>query len=276
MKATRRQPSSLAALALKWVGIILILSYLLDVLVEPLPYQFLDLGWRIRVLTQFVDKGIIALMGLAMLFAGDWVDANTTNAAPSQNKLLDMRFWALILASILGFVFFILAPLHIIDVNRASTQQLARIEQQSQQAETQLETQLGSENFQEQVEQRKELLKQQIGTLLENEEQLNEALENDQLPEEIKAILEESKTNPQVLDEFLEEQAQALPTQLETQIRERRQNLEKQTRLTSWKSSLRVGLSSWLLSAGYIVIGWTGLRGMLSGSPRVSRQAPMG
>ncbi|MDY6936794.1 MAG: HpsJ family protein [Cyanobacteriota bacterium] len=275
MKATRRQPSSLAALALKWVGIILILSYILDALVEPLPYQFLLLSWRIQALTQLVDKGIIALMGIAMLFAGDWIDANTTNSAPASNKLLDLRFWALIFSTILGVLFFVLAPLHILDVNRASNQQLSRIEQEAQQAETQLESQLGSEDFQQQLEQRKAVLKQQIGVLLENEEQLNEALENDQLPEEIKAVLEESKTNPQVLEEFLEEQAQALPAQLETQLREQQQTLQKQTRLTSWKSSLRVGLSSWLLSAGYTMIGWTGLRGMLGNSPRVSRQAPM-
>ncbi len=46
------------------------------------------------------------------------------------------------------------------------------------------------------------------------------------------------------------------------QIRQRRDEAEKQAKDNAWKSGLRIGISSLLLSIGYIIIGWTGLRGM--------------
>ncbi|MGL6139751.1 MAG: HpsJ family protein, partial [Planktothrix sp.] len=57
-------------------------------------------------------------------------------------------------------------------------------------------------------------------------------------------------------------QADNLPTQLSTQIRDRKQELETQAKTQSLKSSLRTGISSLLLAIGYITLGWTGLKGL--------------
>ncbi|HIK32055.1 MAG TPA: hypothetical protein IGS17_02015 [Oscillatoriales cyanobacterium M59_W2019_021] len=256
-----RPSYSLTARTLKTVGAIVIIASLVDYLVLPIPFQPLDLPWRVQIATQIVDRGIIPMMGLGFLFAGYWVASTTTSAAPPQNKLLDMRFWALVLSSLLGLFFLILAPLHLRDVSVASNQRLAQISQEAQNQEAQLETQLGSEELQQRIEQQKEALK----AVAADETQRQALIDNPATPPELKKILQESKENPQALEDYLNQQAQALPDQLTTQLREQKQTAEQQIRLNAWKSGLRIGVSSLLLAIGYIIIGWTGLKGMMGG-----------
>ena len=65
MKASNsRQFSSVAARTLKVVGIILILSALLDCIVLSLPGETSDIlnrAWQLAAATQIVDRGIIPL-----------------------------------------------------------------------------------------------------------------------------------------------------------------------------------------------------------------------
>jgi hypothetical protein len=262
-----RPSYSLTALTLKTVGAIVIIASLVDYLVLPIPFKPLDLPWRVEIATQIVDRGIIPMMGLGFLFAGYWIATTTTSAAPPQNKLLDMRFWALVLSSLLGLFFLILAPLHLRDVSVASTQRLEQITQEAQKQEAQLESQLGSEELQKRITQQKEALK----AVAADENQRNALIENPQTPPELKKILQESKENPKALEDFLNQQAEALPDQLTTQLREQKQGAEQQIRLNAWKSGLRIGLSSLLLAIGYMIIGWSGLKGMMGGKPAKSK-----
>ncbi|MGD1716581.1 hormogonium polysaccharide biosynthesis protein HpsJ [Hydrocoleum sp. CS-953] len=275
MKATNiRQYSSIASNTLTIVGVIMILSSLLDFIVLSIPFNISSRAWQIGLTTQIVDRGIIPMVGMALLVTGYWVSSNSGLQDNSKSPILDLRFWALLLASLLGLIYLLLFPIHLNNTSQARAEAIQRIDQQASQAETQLETRIGSSEFKNQIQQRRSQLKNQITNLLADETRLNEALENDQLPTQVKSLLEQSKDNPQVIDEFLNRQAEQLPNQLLTRIRSRKQELEAQANTNSFKSSLRTGLSSLLLAVGYIMIGWTGLKnmGILKGKGR--RQNP--
>ncbi|MGC9502303.1 hormogonium polysaccharide biosynthesis protein HpsJ [Baaleninema sp.] len=264
MKAsTTRQPSSLAARSLKIVGLLLIVSSLLDYLIIPAPYQPLNLQWRIQVASTFVDRGIIPMIGIALLFAGYWMGTAGAATAMPRKKWQDLRFWGLVLSSLLGLLFLLMTGIHFNDVRMQSNQRLESIAQQARQAETQLNTQLSSEEFQTQLEQQRTQLEQQLETLLENEAQRQQLIESEQTPDALRQLLEESQDNPDAIQSFLDRQASQLPEQLQGRIRQREEQLEQETRLAAWKSAFRIGLSSLLLAIGYIVIGWTGLKGMM-------------
>jgi hypothetical protein len=263
MTATNiRQYSSIAARTLIVAGIIMILSSLLDFIVLSIPFNVTSRSWQIGLTTQIVDRGIIPMVGMALLFTGYWVSSSSGLQDGSKSSILDLRFWVLLLASLLGLIYLLLFPLHLNNTRVARYEAIQRIGQQADQAETQLEARIGSSEFQTQIEQRQSQLRNQLTTLLEDEARLNEALENEQLPEQVKSLLEQSRDNPQVIDEFLNRQTEQLPTQLLTRIRSRKQELEEQANTSSFKSSLRTGISSLLLAIGYIMIGWMGLKSM--------------
>ncbi|MGB3535011.1 MAG: HpsJ family protein [Microcoleaceae cyanobacterium] len=268
---TSRQISSPISWSIKGIGIILIVSALVDYFILAIPTNFSNRSWQLTTATQLVDRGIVPLVGMALILIGSWMDTVTAGGTRKLTKpLLNLQFWVAIIASILGLMYLLLFPLHLNNTRIARAEALSQINQQATQAETQLETQLGSAQFQQQVEQRKTQLRSQFGNLLQNEDQLNQLLDQDTLPATVRDTLEQAQTNPAVLDQFLEDQADNLPTQLLTQIRERKQQLEDQAKTRSLKSSLQTGLSSLFLAIGYIVIGWTGLKGLgiLGGSRR--------
>ena len=266
MKASNsRQFSSVAARTLKVVGIILILSALLDCIVLSLPGETSDLlnrGWQLTAATQIVDKGIIPLIGIALLMTGFWVDSSSGVSIERRNVWLDLRFWALLISSLFGLVYLSLVPVHLNNTRLELKDALAQVDQEAGQAEGQLEAQLKSPQFKAQVEQLKSQRRSQIGALLEDDGKLQEALKSPEVPKELKAVLEESKNDPKALDKFLEQQAQSLPTQARNEIRTRKQQKEKELRTRSRNSSLQTGINSLLLAIGYITVGWTGLRSM--------------
>jgi len=266
MKATNsRQFSSVAARTLKVVGIILILSALLDCIVLSLPGETSDMinrGWQLAAATQIVDRGIIPLMGIALLMTGFWVDSSTGVSIERRNVWLDLRFWALLISSLLGLIYLLLVPVHLNNTRLELKETLVQVEREAGQAEGQLEAQMKSEQFKTQIEQLKSQRRSQIAALLQDEGKMAEALKSPEVPKELKAVLQESKNDPKALDKFLEQQAQELPNQARNEIRTRKQQKEKELRTRSRNSSLQTGISSLLLAIGYITVGWTGLRSM--------------
>jgi hypothetical protein len=264
MKATNsRQFSSVAARTLKVVGIILILSALLDCIVLSLPGETSDIlnrGWQLAAATQIVDRGIIPLMGIALLLTGFWVDSSTGVSVERRNFWLDLRFWALLISSLLGLIYLLLVPVHLNNTRLELKENLAQVEREAGQAEGQLEAQIKSDQFKAQIEQLKNQRRSQISVLLEDEGKLQQALKSPDVPKELKTVLEQSKNDPKALDKFLEQQAQELPNQARSEIRTRKQQKEKELRTRSRNSSLQTGISSLLLAIGYITVGWTGLR----------------
>lgn len=266
MKATNsRQFSSVAARTLKVVGIILILSALLDCIVLSLPGETSDMinrGWQLAAATQIVDRGIIPLMGIALLLTGFWVDSSTGVSIERRNVWLDLRFWALLISSLLGLIYLLLVPVHLNNTRLELKDALVQVEKEAGQAEGQLEAQMKSEQFKTQIEQLKSQRRSEISALLQDEGKMAQALNSPEVPKELKAVLQESKNDPKALDKFLEQQAQELPNQARNEIRTRKQQKEKELRTRSRNSSLQTGISSLLLAIGYITVGWTGLRSM--------------
>jgi hypothetical protein len=266
MKANNsRQFSSVAARTLKVVGIILILSALLDCIVLSLPGETSDMinrGWQLAAATQIVDRGIIPLMGIALLLTGFWVDSSTGVSIERRNLWLDLRFWTLLISSLLGLIYFLLAPVHLNNTRLELKDTLAQVDKEAGQAEDQLEVQIKSDQFKAQIEQLKEQRRSQISVLLQDEGKLQQALKSPEVPKELKTVLEQSKNDPKALDKFLEQQAQELPNQARSEIRTRKQQKQKELRTRSRNSSLQTGITSLLLAIGYITVGWSGLRSL--------------
>jgi len=275
MKATNVRPySNLAGRTLKITGAVMILSSLLDLIVLVIPPQISNTGWLINTVSQLVDRGIIPMVGIALLLGGYWMSNNSGLQEP-QKPLLDGRLWALLLASLLGLVYLLLFPIHLNNVYRAQNQALNQIQDQATQAEQQVDARIQSEEFKNRIQERKAQLKAQITDLLKDEQRLQEAIDNNEVPEQVKQLLEQSKTDPQAIDKFLDQQAEALPTQLLSRIRSRKQELEENASTVTFKSSLQTGINSLLLAIGYITIGATGLKSMgIGGGKGRRRQQP--
>ncbi|MEH2146295.1 hormogonium polysaccharide biosynthesis protein HpsJ [Nostoc sp.] len=270
------------ALTLKVVGIICILSFFVDFLILLLDFSPTNKLWQIDLATALVDRGIVPLVGLGLLFGGYWIDSADTGS--DQPRGVDLRFPALILSSILGLMFLLIFPLHINNVIQAKSQAITQINERAVQQENQLKGELSQfqaslnteqakariEQLRIQGTQAKPRLKAEITELLKDEQKYKQALENPQGALEQKELLKRVKADPQQLDQELDKfiaqvaDPQGRATQAANQqlnlIRTKKEADEKQAQ-NAWKPGLRIGISSLLLSIGYIIIGWTGLRG---------------
>jgi len=267
----------LAVRTLKVVGVILILSFLLDFIILSFPSGPRDSQWQIGFATALVDRGIIPLVGLALIFAGYWIEKNNSDFLVNRKSWLDLRLWA-VLSSLLGLVFLLLVPIHLNNVNQARAQTIQQISQDASRAESnlqaqlgQLQTQLGDERVQAELERQRSQFRSQVNELLQDEQRFNQAIQSNQISETEKKLLQQFKADPKSLDAYVAQQAdpQTLLAQRLNQIRAQQEQLKQQARQDAWKSALRIGISGLLLAFGYIVIGWTGLRSM--GTSKSSR-----
>lgn len=243
--------SPLAAIALKLVGVVTVLSSLLDFLILMLPPDFLDPQWQLNVTTQFVDRGIVPLVGIALLLAGFWIDRSAGRGAQPGNLLLDLRFWSCLVASLLGLLFLVLTFLHINNVRITAQETLAQVEREATEATTQLEQRLEGELSQQQ---------NQLELLFQDEDLLQQAIDSGQLPENVLQF----RDDPAALDQFLNQRAGQARQRIETEIGTRREDARRQVRQGAIRSAIRISLSSLMLAIGYIVVGWTGLRRLMS------------
>lgn len=236
---------SFTALALKIVGVVMIVSALLDYILMTIPFNPGAREWQIALTTQFVDRGIIPLVGVAFLLLAYRVD--NSGAAP-KSLLQDLRFWALILSSVLGLIYLLVVPLHFSNVSAQRSQALEQINQKASQAEAQLKAQT-----------------QQFDELAKNPQRLAEldkAIASGQVQGQQLAQLQAIK---QQLDAFKKD-PKALNTQVDAakkQISTGKQEAENRANTEAWKLGLRSGLSSLFLALGFIAVSWTGLRNLL-------------
>lgn len=256
-----------AARTLKVAGTILILSFFIDFLILLFPFQPTDKNWQISLATALVDRGIVPMVGLGMLFAGYWIDTLDDGRPGSP----DLRFIALIISSFLGLMFLVIAPVHALNIVHERTTAVEKIDNDASQAESQLKSQtsqlqaqLSNDQVKAAVEKQKSQIKAQFTDILTDEAKYKQALANPNLPEQQKELLKKFKANPQELDKFLAQQSD--PQQLENEklqlIRTQKERLEKQAQQAAFQSGVRVSLGSFLLAVGYIIIGWSGLRSM--------------
>jgi CHASE3 domain sensor protein len=235
-------------LTLKLVGFILVVSSLLDYLVLLYPFNVQERAWQLAVTGQLVDRGVIPMVGIAFLFAG-YAFGNIIGSSPSEQRApwLDLRTWAMILSSLLGLMFLLLVPIHLNNISFASEQAIKQIGERAEQLESQIQKQ-----------------SQQVNNLLKNEQELNKLndaiksgkIQGDQLKQlqNIQEKLQKLKEDPKALQKQIEE--------AQTKVRAEKLKAENQARRESVKSSIRTGLSSFLLAIGYIAIGGLGFRSM--------------
>ncbi|ALB42797.1 MULTISPECIES: HpsJ family protein [Nostocales] len=264
-------PSRTTSFLLQLIGIICILFFSLDFLFLLFPLQLTDKLWQINLCRSLVDQGIVPLLGLGAILTAYWVDRSSESSRSSSSGL---KLPIFILSSLLGLIFLLIFPLHLSNVNQVKEEGLARIEKEAEQSENQvksqlaqLQNQLGNDQVKASVEKQRAALKEQLRTqlneLVKDEQKYNQALNNNQLPEAQKDLLKQYKTNLNSLDDFIAQQTdpEQLAKQRISQIQTQAQQQLQKTQEDAWKE-LRTGINTLLLSIGYIVIGWRGLRGM--------------
>lgn len=244
-------PSPLSALALKAAGLVAIVATLLDYLILLIPPNLTNTQWQLATTTQIVDRGIVPLIGMALVLAGFWVDSQVGRIARQKSLATDLRFWVCGLASFLGLLYLLLTLLHLNAVRLSSRAALQQVGAEAGQATTELEQRLSTELTQQRT---------QLGAILENEELLSQAIQSGQLPEDI----QQYQGNPEGLNQFLQDRADQAREQIQTEIGTRRADAERRVRTEAWKSAIRTSMISLLLAAGFIVVGWNGLKRLLS------------
>jgi ABC-type multidrug transport system fused ATPase/permease subunit len=237
-----------APFALKLVGFILVFSSLLDYLflVNGLG-DFKDKQALGTGITQLVDRGVIPMIGVALILTAYWLERLAD--MPARNSKL-FRFVALDLAR-------------------------TQIKEQADKAEGQVE---------QQVQQRQAELTNLVKDTKQFDEQLKQMGEaiansgNNQMPPEqlaqlkqLEKDLKEIKANPTALQNKAKESRE----QLLNRIRDEKQKAEQQVNSQAWKASAKTGLNSLILSVGYLIISWVGLSemGLFSGDAK-TRRAP--
>jgi hypothetical protein len=259
--------SPFTSLALKLSGLIFILSFLLDAFILPLsaeqfPYRFNNPQWQIAFVTTFVDRGIVPLVGIVFVLVAYWLDSNAKDAVSKKAKI-ELRLPIFILSCLLGLLYLLMIPIHVNNINQSKNDALTRIDQGVGQGEEQIQSFLSQLNT---LSQNPKLLDQQITQrtqVIESGQFQGQQLTVDQLQalrqqRDQLANLRELSRKPKDYKQKLDE----IKNQLQTQLQDRRKQAEWGANLEAIKQLLRIGLQAMLLSIGYSVIGWLGIRGV--------------
>ncbi|MBW4517182.1 MAG: HpsJ family protein [Timaviella obliquedivisa GSE-PSE-MK23-08B] len=231
---------------LKFAGAVLILGIIIDYLTLAFPPNFLNNAWLANLIDQFVGRGVVPLLGLALLFWGMWMDDSINQG--SARKLLTS---AVLMASGLGVMFLLFTPLYFNSnrlVSAASTQEINKeVETAAQQLERQLTMRQG-----------------QVNALLSNSEEaarLDAELQNDQVVaadkaqlQDLKETLDRVKNDPKLLEA---EVAKARATGIK-QIEERQGQAKLSLQGEMRRARLRITSISFVLAVGYLIVGWNG------------------
>ncbi len=251
------------ALMLKAVGVMLILGTLVDYILLAVPPDFLNSQWLVNLISEWVGRGNVPLLGLAIIFLGVWLD---DRSSAESGSLKGLPTFALIFSVLLGVLFLVMAPLYFNSSRLTSAAQTRQINQQAAQAERQLNNLLAQQ-------------RQRVSAIVSNEAQLSrleQELDSLELPEEqqaqlrqIRETLDQVKSDPQALDQ---EVAKAR-TQGQTEIQERQKSALSELQSEMRRDRLHITLSSLVFALGYLLIGWAGLGGTRSKSGRSTARA---
>ena len=250
--------SKFTSLCLKTVGIILIVSSLIDYITLAIPFQPLNSQWQIAFTGQIVDRGIVPMVGMAFMLVGYWVESSLSKTAKSSS--FNIKVPVFIFSLFLGFVFLILVPLHLNNLRLVSSDALAQLQQSSNEAESRISDQYEQLNAIATDPQRLQLLNDRI-------KELDTAIGSGQFqgqnlnPQQLQRLEE----NRQQLQNFRElaqnpEALEARLSELQTQLRDQTIERENRAKTEALKQGIRTGLSSFLLAIGYLVMGWFGLQ----------------
>ncbi len=152
--------STLTVLCVKLFGVVFILSSLLDYLTLLIPLNFKDPQWQLGLVTSLVDRGIVPMVGVAMIMVGYWIESviNANNPKNSSSGF-DLRLPTFVLSAILGLMFLLIVPIHLNNLNQAKSEALTQIEKGASQGKEQIQGFLRQVNS---LSQNPEILNQQI------------------------------------------------------------------------------------------------------------------
>jgi hypothetical protein len=240
MNASENRPLRQTSLVLPIVGIILLLTVVYDFTVRlfTLPGDKPDL--QLNFLNELIDRGVIALLGLALVYAGFWINQILGKAVPNSapdtatSPWRNAQFWTFIIASLLGLIFFLLIPFHYSTSGQILSAATTRADQQEAQIKFQIQQQ-----------------QQEIQSILASG-QLDQLLQRKDLAPDKLSILQELKKDPKAFDKKATQQLDEMKKQKQQAL----DQVSKEVSLNRWRAEIR----SLLLAFGFIAIGWTGLR----------------
>ena len=237
--------SFLTPLALKTAGAVLILSSLIDLIfMLCFPPETLVLEgsrWWLYATSQLVDRGLLPLVGIAFVVAGDWIEIVSTEDGGDRGNM--RRIATFSLASLLGLIFILIIPFQIMTTNDFKSQDLKKIGDEASQVQQGIKS-----NLQQIDALSKDKVKEQLVAIdkeLAIGQAQGERLANLQLN---KLLLTDPKKFAQKAEQNLQVQKQKRETQVSTRM---------------IQTGVRTSLASFLLAIAYITIGWTGLRRVL-------------
>lgn len=263
--------SKFTSLSLKTVGIILIVSSILDYITLAIPFQPLDSQWQIAFTGQIVDRGIVPMVGMAFILVGYWIESASSKAIKASG--FNLRLPVFIFSLLLGFMFLILVPLHLNNLRLVSTRALDSLQERASLAEERISEQYEQLNAISTDPQRLQLLEGRI-------KDLNSAIASGQFegqnlnPQQLQR-LESTKLQLENFRELAQnpEALEARLSELQTQLRDQKLEREGRAKTEALKQGIRTGLSSFLLAIGYLVMGWFGLQSSNSGSQTTNSTA---
>jgi len=214
---------------------------------DPTPTS---VDWRLSTLTQFVDRGIIPLLGFTLILFGRWLIIITDNSG-RRRSLPPLILIVFVASGLLSLTYLGIAPFHFRDSGIASTNAISQLNRQVEQAEQQLDSRINQEV-------------DAISGLIGDERQLQQLknLPDSVTPEQQKQVkdllgqIQEFKSNP----DALQTKAQESREQFLSQIRIRKADIESQIQANYWRSSIRIPVSSLLLALGYGFIAINGIQ----------------
>jgi hypothetical protein len=248
--------SFLTPLALKTAGAVLILSSLIDLIFmlrfPPENLVLEDNTWWLYATNQLVDRGLLPLVGIAFVVAGDWIKIVSTEDGGDRGNA--WRIGTFSLASLLGLIFVLIIPFQLMTTNEIKDRDTKKISTQFVQIEQKIKTnlqQIGSQS----KDKIKEQLKQEIAAIDKN-------IKEGKVPSESIATVQGQKTKLESLLADPSKISQESEQNLQ-QLQKQKKQLETQADERMLKTGVRTSLASLLLAIAYIAIGWTGLRRVL-------------
>lgn len=262
MTVTEKRPTMPpSARVLTVVGLILVLTFFLDFLVRLMSPQLSKVEGQLTLLNELFDRGVIPLIGLALIYTGFWIYRSThttLDSEPTESLAAwqDPKFWSFVLASLLGVMFLVLIPLHFAKTGEVIQKALNQVDQEYTQNKTIVEQQLNQLKLEE----------QQWQAIIKDPTQLDQVLKNPELPPQQKAVLEQLKKDPPALQKALQDQVGQLQQQLtrvNTQVADfdkKKKEVTQQAEGERLVTRLRTAIRGLLLAIGFAAIGWTGIR----------------
>ncbi len=230
---------------MKLAGIILVLFTIINYVLLLFTIKTGDTDWSLNFTTTIVEEGIVPILGIALMFCAYGFE-EILGLAPPQPKLRwdSLKFWVYLLSFFFGIIFLLIIPLHISNAVAVSNEAVEKANQTAKE-----EKEILAERLDEQ--------QNIIGDMLRDNQKLEAFTRKRQLSEEQIANLEKFKSNPNAFKLKVEEVRETLTKQIET----KQQREIQKSQLSTFHSSIKIGLTSLLLASCYLTIGWSGFKG---------------